>query len=156
MNNTVTFEGEAGLYRERERAWAAGFIVGQKYKVIEARRGALHTTLTIAGKEGSWNSVLFNVPPDLPMVDTYLPKVIAQPSPNVVQSHDSIPMRILVVNNSGVYQGLEAFDGKTYTSSTLNDFTTDAWVITDLLLSKGFTPKEITKALAEAFERFPS
>jgi len=156
MNHTVTFEGEAGLYRERERAWAAGFIVGQKYKVTEALRGAFHTTLTIAGKDGSWNSVLFDVPPDLPMMDTYLPKVIAQPSPNVVQSHDPNLMRILVINNSGVYRGLEAFDGKTYTSSERGSFAADLGWIAGHLLGKGFTPNEITKALAEAFERFPS
>ena len=91
MSNTVTYEGEAGLFSERLRARAEGFVVGQQYQVQEARRGTFHTSYVIVGKPGTWNSVLFKASESPPMIDTYYHSAISDTQPNVVQSDFSAP-----------------------------------------------------------------
>ena len=56
----TTFIGENGYDFEKEKA-NKEFEVGKKYRITSGSMGQSHTSIKIEGKEGSWNSVLFDV-----------------------------------------------------------------------------------------------
>lgn len=56
----AVFHGRGGYPGEKEKALST-FEVGKPYKVIGGSMGQSHTSLTIEGFDGGWNSVMFNV-----------------------------------------------------------------------------------------------